>query len=202
MVVDYWKYTKVDLSKFAEVFLHYEGIVTSIVNEVVAFNKRGFTAANTYFFGFSFGGQVAMGVGRKVSSKIGGKVNKVHVCDPTALGFPVTDASKDAGVNVQCIHTNSVFWGTKKRDCHQDWNMGNCGLIQSSNENVTSHMQCPLFYNSAFNNNFLAIPKPDACITPTTLGAYQSGFKMGYNEVRTPTGEFYAKTGILPPYTG
>lgn len=200
-MVDYWKYTNVELTKYPEVVLHYDGIEKSVSKEVLAFNVKGFTAANTYFFGFSFGGQVALGVGRSVSSKMG-LVNQVHVCEPTSIGFPVTKDSKLSGTNVQCIHTNSLFFGTMKRDCHQDWNMGNCGMYQNPAVNITSHLQCPLFYNSAFKNSFKAIAKPDECKLMATLGTYQDGYKMGLNEPTINKGEFYAKTSILPPYTG
>lgn len=202
VLVDYWKYTNVELAKYPEVALHFDGIIKAVANEVVTFNKRGFTAANTFFFGFSIGAQVALAVGREVSGNIGGKVARVDACDPTSLGIPVawTKDSTLSAVNVQCIHTNSLFFGTTKRDCHQDWDMGNCGLHQTINVNITSHLQCPIFYNSAFKNDFPAMAKPAACATPTKLGVYDAGYKMGYAQTKFPQGEFYAKTSLLSPY--
>lgn len=46
------------------------------------------------------------------------------------MGFPVTEDSKKSAKKVKCIHTNTAFFGTAKRDCHEDWNMGKCGWDQ------------------------------------------------------------------------
>lgn len=202
VLVDYTKYTNVDINKIPETRVHYDPIVNAIVDEVVVFNKKGFLPANIYFFGFGYGAQVALGVGRSVSGKIGGKVSRVDVCEPTnQIIFPLTPDSKLSANYVQCIHTNSIMFGTTKRDCHQDWNMGDCGNYQAIRENVTSHFLCPTYYNSAFSNNFAATTMPTGCVAPTTLGVYPTGFKMGYTETRTATGEFYAKTSLFYPYT-
>lgn len=202
MVVDYWKYTKVDLLEYSKTVEHYDGIVSAVVDEVVKFKNFGFQPTNTFIFGYSFGGQVALGVGRDASSKIGGKVDMVHACEPTSLGFPNAPDSKLSGTTVQCIHTDSIYFGTMKRDCHQDWNMGNCGLTQSIMSNTTSHGQCPLYYNSAFTHDFLAIERPTACTVPSQLATYPSGFKMGYMETnRAVTGQLYAKTSPVYPFT-
>lgn len=60
VVVDYWKYTKVDLLEYSKTVEHYDGIVSAVVDEVVKFKDFGFQPTNTFIFGYSFGGQVAL----------------------------------------------------------------------------------------------------------------------------------------------
>lgn len=54
------------------------------------------------------------------------------VCDPAGPGFDGTNTSNPttAALNSQCIHTASGGYGTRERNCHQNWNMGNCGESQ------------------------------------------------------------------------
>lgn len=117
------------------------------------FEEAGHDLENTYVFGFSFGAQISLQVGRNINSMNNGtrlisrmdgkKVVKlspildnwfylhiITVCEPTAVGFPKTVESVHSARNVQCIHTNSGTYGTRKRDCHQDWNLGICGNFQ------------------------------------------------------------------------
>lgn len=43
---------------------------------------------------------------------------------------------------------------------------------------------CPYFYNSAFENNFLAVKKEDVCIAKFETKEWPTEFKMGYKEDR------------------
>lgn len=195
-------YTRRPILEYWDALVHYEGIVAAVTDEVANFLKRGFSLENTFFFGFSLGAQIAMEVGRQLKGRTGRQVKRLDLCDPTGIGFPVTQDSKLSGTNVQCIHTNSMMCGTKKRDCHQDWNMGRCGYRQPLTKTTTSHWQCPEFYISAFENDFLAIERPDHCRATERLGNISPGFKMGYHENRMPLGEFYANTTKDPPFNG
>lgn len=118
----------------------------------------------------------------------------VIVCEPTSIGFPIVfrPGFKNAAQNVQCIHT-SAYLGTIVRDCHQDWNMGDCGISQvgGSERRVLaggrpkeffgngSHGLCPVFYNIAFESSFPSIYKPLLCLPPRAA-TYVANFSMGY----------------------
>lgn len=113
------------------------------------------------------------------------------VCEPTGHGFlTLQPKHREAARNVQCIHTSAAF-GTPIRDCHQDWNMGVCGLWQVGGTETSlrhefgtgSHGLCPTFYNLAFDNKFPAATKPDLCLCFSGRIAeprYMTNFSMGY----------------------
>lgn len=56
----------------------------------------------------------------------------LSVCEPAGPGFdnPKDADPKMAAINSQCIHTASGGYGTRERNCHQNWIMGNCGESQ------------------------------------------------------------------------
>lgn len=105
---------------------------------------------------------------------------------------------QNAAKNVQCIHTSNNL-GTSERKCHQDWLMGNCGRNQPGAQDVSaaicfllnncpdsimsSHSLCPVFYNSAFTNDFLADTKQN-CRSNRIAKNLPKGFKMGCMESR------------------
>lgn len=68
VVPDYWVYT--NNADYFAIVPHYAGIESAVLAEVLAFQADGFTAGNTFFVGFSFGSQVALGVGRDLPTKI------------------------------------------------------------------------------------------------------------------------------------
>lgn len=100
------------------------------------------------------------------------------------MGFPLAliKDSKLAALLVQCIHTNSIGYGTPKRDCHVDWNMGNCGNSQAASGDppLGSHGLCPYFYVNSFENDFPAIQKPFSClaVNPPPPQDFLMGAKM------------------------
>ena len=113
--------------------------------------------------------------------------------------------SKEAARNVQCIHTSSDK-GTKSRDCHQNWNMGNCGRRQAaaSNPPYGSHGLCPQFYNAAFEHPFYAESTPKQCNKISTMKRFWPiKYRMGYMEPRKleVRGTMYASTTDKYPYT-
>lgn len=78
------------------------------------------------------------------------------------------------------------------RDCHQDWNMGSCGMSQVGGSEIRvlagrkprefwgngSHGLCPVFYNIAFENSFPSIQKPLLCFPRSST--YIADLSMGY----------------------
>lgn len=108
-------------------------------------------------------------------------------CEPAGPGFDsnqtyTKESPLDSAKFVQCIHT-SYDKGTSKRNCHQNWHLGYCGLSQiaSGPYPLGSHGLCPYFYNSAFSNQFFAIPKPAHCSTSQRLPPnIPDGMAMGY----------------------
>lgn len=121
-------------------------------------------------------------------------------CDMAGPGFDVfkMEDPKLAAKNVQCIHT-SINAGTKQRNCHQNWLMGNCGYSQPAgndlmgvycsltkscpNETLLNHNVCPYLYNSAFSHNFVANNYYN-CSSKRMARNLPVNFKMGYMEKR------------------
>lgn len=90
---------------------------------------------------------------------------------------------KSAAKNVLCIHT-SYNRGTRYTNgCHQNWRLGHCGVYQDAagSSRTKSHVMCPYFYISSFDNNFCAVPQPDECHA-SNPGKYPEGYKLGYKE--------------------
>lgn len=156
MVVDYYYYSK-NVDYFG-LRLEFDCIAKVLLKEYLAFQMVGHEPEDVFFFGFSYGAQLSLDLGREVNElhngsfligRMDGKLNyyflnifrifinviciPLIVCEPTGVGFINLDDSKLSADNVQCIHTNSVGFGTLKRDCHQDWNMGSCGNYQAAN---------------------------------------------------------------------
>lgn len=108
-------------------------------------------------------------------------------CDAAGPGFDsnITYSQQsplESAKFVQCVHT-SYDKGTNKRSCHQNWHLGYCGISQiaAGPYPLGSHGLCPYFYNSAFNNQFYAIPKPAVCLTSNRLPSNTpDGMAMGY----------------------
>lgn len=117
-------------------------------------------------------------------------------CEPAGplffgdLAYDLRGPASLAAKNVQCIHT-SVVYGTMARNCHQDWEMGNCGIDQAVAKNSTietnlgdtlqfrNHNACPLFYTEAFQHNFPAVNNR-CCLA--IHRAVPSDFNMGYRQ--------------------
>lgn len=105
---------------------------------------------------------------------------------------------QNAAKNVQCIHT-SYFIGTERRECHQDWIMGKCGMCQPAtndiialfcetiggceDEKLFSHNICPYFYNIAFSHDFIADNYYN-CTSARLAQDLPTNFKMGFMERR------------------
>lgn len=123
-------------------------------------------------------------------------------CDMAGPGFDFIYKRdpKRAAKNVQCIHT-SITAGTKERQCHQDWLMGDCGKYQDAAENLPaifwevvkgshcnespkfSHNLCPYFYNSAFEHDFV-VDNHYNCSSKRMATNLPVDFKMGFTETR------------------
>ena len=106
--------------------------------------------------------------------------------------------------NVQCIHTSNDK-GTRKRDCNQNWLMGNCGEYQDARGDYPrgSHGLCPGFYNSAFQYKFLAQNNFKNCRDDKIVTDFPRLFQMGYLETRKSEvqGTLFARTTKIPPHT-
>lgn len=91
-----------------------------------------------------------------------------------------------AAKNVQCIHTSRDKGTRNYNHCNQDWRLGNCGFTQdaASDPPYGSHGLCPYIYLSAFENNFLAILKPQDCKARNPVWNIPESYRMGYLENR------------------
>ncbi|XP_058826876.1 pancreatic lipase-related protein 2-like [Topomyia yanbarensis] len=184
---------------------HFNLIVENLVQKLHVLDSKGFHPRNGFLFGFSFGAQAAMEAGRRFGAK---RLERIDVCEPAGPGFDSDTTTsvqnpQQAARNVQCIHTSSDI-GTFRRECHQDWNMGNCGRDQPAAGAYPkgSHGLCPYFYNSAFSNEFRAIRKPNECFSFRAVRKWPPGFRMGYfTDVESGVnGDLFASTTNAFPY--
>lgn len=180
--MDYSPYSGQSYVRLVRLFNNIVNILTSKLNEMEYY---GFDPNKGYMFGFSFGARVATAAGFRFGKH---KLKEIDCCDMAGPGF---DTRKQldcrlSAQNVQCIQT-SADKGTRHNNCHQNWKLGNCGMSQpaASDPPFGSHGLCPYFYNSAFNNEFLAVEKPKDCNSKRgTVAKYPYKFTMGYKEWR------------------
>ncbi|KAJ6641405.1 Pancreatic lipase-related protein 2 [Pseudolycoriella hygida] len=181
-----------------------------LVNKLHQLVQEEFIPEKIFIFGFSFGGQLALEAGRRFGKKL---IGRIDACEAAGPGFDSNrtysmENPMESAKFVQCIHS-SYDKGTTKRNCHQNWHLGNCGLTQiaAGPYPLGSHGLCPYFYNSAFTNPFHAIPKPENCPTSDRLPPIiPDGMAMGYvfNDLslvnETVGYDYYAHTFKRKPY--
>ncbi|GAB0097839.1 hypothetical protein DMENIID0001_135140 [Sergentomyia squamirostris] len=190
-------------SDYLKLVEQFNGILEVLHEQLVSYGDSGLLPSQTYMFGFSIGAHLCLQSASMLGERV---VKEIDVCDPAGIGFLDMPDARISAENVQCIHTSSDK-GTLQRNCHQNWNMGNCGVTQIAAGPYPrgSHGLCPYFYNSAFRNTFRAIPRPITCLLclvcpPET--EYPDNFQMGFMETRKHTvlGTLYAETSGSYPY--
>jgi len=194
--------------------------VTALLSRIQA---MGYNPDNGFIFSFSFGTHIGF-QGAYFYSKnqnFAKKIKTMHACDPAGPLFdqlniigPLLSPSEfyasSSAKQVQCIHTNgklidgaAIGKGTTKRFCHKDIDMGNCGETQdAATDTISSHLLCPLFYISAFNNDFKMVNKPPNCqnqkYAPDVTNKY---LVMGFRfDMSAQNGQYYSKTYQPPLY--
>ncbi|XP_058454946.1 pancreatic lipase-related protein 2-like [Malaya genurostris] len=193
------------LDYFGELVPYFKYLANELYTHLRRLESIGFDPATGYMFGFSFGAHLAIEAGRRLGLK---KLERLDVCDPAGPGFD-SDGEyslldpREAAKRVQCIHTSTKY-GTSRRNCHTNWSMGNCGKDQPGAGKYPkgSHGLCPHFYNSAFEHDFYAVPKPDACSSVRYTGIWPRGYKMGYfsDTSSDVEGELFSPTTKYYPY--
>ncbi|XP_055856125.1 uncharacterized protein LOC129919295 [Episyrphus balteatus] len=186
---------------------HHVNILAQILKDkLVELELRGYDPSNGYIFGFSLGARMAIRAGTIYGYQ---RLGELDACDMAGPGFDWFDKFDPtvAAKNVQCIHT-SKDKGTLSRNCHQNWNMGVCGMYQYASGilpgTLSSHGLCTRFYNAAFSNNFYAEHVPEQCnLVSTVPQTWPHNYKMGYMERRKSDvrGVLYASTISEYPYT-
>ncbi|XP_059615284.1 lipase member H-like [Phlebotomus argentipes] len=179
----------------------FDKINNVLYEQLVDYRRSGLDPSDMYMFGFSYGAHLCLQSAALLGERV---VKEIDVCDPAGPGFPNMPDATISAENVQCVHT-SADKGTHKRNCHQNWNMGQCGRSQigAGPYPKGSHGLCPYFYNSAFRSSFVAIPKPPFCAkTERDCTDYPENFQMGYMERRKHKvfGTLYAATTRTFPY--
>ncbi|XP_055603070.1 pancreatic triacylglycerol lipase-like [Uranotaenia lowii] len=190
---------------FGELLPVIDSLTNSLVDYLKFIEDAGFDPANGLIFGHSVGAQLAFKAGRRFGFQ---KLGRIDACDPALQGFGDkvefrwTDP-KLAAKQVQCIHTSKRF-GIAERNCHVNWNMGDCGVQQEGRQPfpMGSHDLCPHFYNSAFEHDFLPIPKPKKCQSFREVEEWPEGFRMGYycDMESGVTGDLFSPTYEKYPY--
>ncbi|XP_055590953.1 uncharacterized protein LOC129743036 [Uranotaenia lowii] len=182
-----------------------------LTNALVTFIRRllslGFESNRGFLFGFSYGAQMVLEAGRRLGDQ---KLARIDVCEPAGAGFDgnLTYNSldmKSAANAVQCIFTSLISSTVNRTSCHINWHMGTCGFNQPAEKNyfeLGSHGLCPYFYNSAFDNPFVAMKRPHYCPEWKRDVSWPKNFMMGYHCDVTSgvTGDFYSKTTKDYPY--
>ncbi|XP_055634469.1 hepatic triacylglycerol lipase-like [Toxorhynchites rutilus septentrionalis] len=168
---------------FSELMPHFNSLAEALANHLRRLERVGFDPGHGHMFGFSFGSHLALEAGRRFGFQ---KLDRIDTCDNAGPGFDSDTRyslldPKLAAKKVQCIHT-SANYGSRRRDCHINWNMGVCGRDQPAAGPFPkgSHGLCPYFYSSAFTHNFNPIPKPKSCSSHKYAHSWPRGLRMGY----------------------
>ncbi|CRL00465.1 CLUMA_CG013727, isoform A [Clunio marinus] len=190
--------------------------VSDVLTErLKSLEREGVSPDNIFMYGHSLGARLVIDAGLKFGPN---KIFQIDVCDSAGPGFLFYDLlnePKNAAQNVQCILT-SMDGGTTFKNCHQNWLMGICGLVQPASPNYLclltsictavdekiSHNLCNDFYISAFENNFVANNRYE-CPSAMNIEELPENFKMGYMETRRSSaiqGNIPAPTSRSYPY--
>lgn len=113
-------------------------------------------------------------------------IASLSVCD-LAGPFFIPRNYRSVAKNVQCVHTSSEYGTSDYTGCHQNWRLGRCGTLQvgAKERPYRSHGMCPIFYNLAFEHDYLAAENVERCSTFGNVAEYPENFKMGYTESQT-----------------
>lgn len=180
----------------------FANISNVLLQKLKQLEKEGVHDDNLFLFGFSYGSRIAFEAGINFGVQrikyidglffnlldlIGTNLLIFKACDPAGPGFDNLAISKDpklSAKNVQCINT-STDKGTSIYNCHQNWRMGSCGIIQkgSTSPPMMSHGLCPYFYTSAFKNDFIYKNITTECINKRPALKLPLNYKMGYMEM-------------------
>lgn len=163
---------------------HFHSLRDILAHKLNIFSNQGFFFGKSGIYGFSFGARVGLGALMQLPSQY----KFADICDMAGPCFDNRLRThrmdyKSAAKNVLCIHT-SYNRGTRYTNgCHQNWRLGHCGVYQDAagSSRTKSHVMCPYFYISSFDNNFCAVPQPDECHA-SNPGKYPEGYKLGYKE--------------------
>jgi hypothetical protein len=140
----------------------YNQISQVIVEQLLNLTEKGFNLNSSIIVGFSYGSRQAFNIGLMLRVK-GILLERIDAMDPAGPTFDSSTALRrnisNSARMVQCVHT-SVDYGTKVRNtCTRNWIMGNCGRKQAAMKDIVgfrNHGLAMQFYNSAFNNDFVA----------------------------------------------
>ncbi|CRL02078.1 CLUMA_CG015386, isoform A [Clunio marinus] len=192
-----------DRENYLDVLSHFKPVSNLLTRKLNQLSNDNISDDNIFMFGFSFGGRVVIEAALNYGSN---RIHQIDVCDMAGPGFDYIYRRdpKEAAKNVQCIHTSDNA-GTKIRNCHQNWLMGYCGISQPAGNDIeailcelfqacedrspapiNNHSLCPHFYNSAFENNFIA-DNPFHCPSQRMAKNLPEDFKMGFMEKRKRT---------------
>jgi len=208
-------------------FAYFNSLSWFVKDLLTRIDTIGYNPDNILMFVFSFGAHIGFQGAYLYSKYQQKKINAIHACDPAGpifdqlnifsnLGLGLGDLlasvvspselnARSSAKYVQCIHANGLLigLGTTKRFCKTDINMGNCGQTQDA-ENATygSHALCPLFYRSAFDNDFKLVDKPPNCTNQTYAPDVTNKYLvMGLRlDTSAQDGEYYSMTYQPPLY--
>lgn len=154
----------------------------ALADKLNIFASQGFQFENSHAWGFSYGARLIL----RACERTNGRYRSIDICDMAGPGFDNKVFKKcdyrGSAENVQCIHTSRNRGTRCTTGCHQNWLMGHCGEYQDAAAGLRSksHVMCPLFYISSFENPFYAV-KTNEC-TLSTPAQFPEFYKMGYME--------------------
>ncbi|XP_053685409.1 uncharacterized protein LOC128734990 [Sabethes cyaneus] len=185
---------------------NFKDIQNVLIKKLDFLEQQGFDPDNGYLYGFSYGANLVLEAAKSFGAK---KIGEIDVCEIAGItfdsGYSKPPNHRQAAKNVQCIHTSRQY-GTKYRSsCHQDWILGDCGTRQEAAplSAYGSHGVCTLFYNSAFEHEFLPVEmNANNCTLDQEADNVPDGFRMGYMEMRKSEvrGQLYTPTYASFPF--
>jgi hypothetical protein len=183
--MDYFRYSRLG---YGEMIPRFDSIASVLTKKLQSLHQQGMQYENLFMWGFSYGGQLVVEAGKRIGNQ---SVDRIDTCDMAGMVFDANPLygnvdRRTAAKFVQCIHTSIDIGTTFTNSCHQNWKMGQCGKQQIGAQYTPyrSHELCPVFYNSAFKNDFYAVPKQLTCLNEPkeelAKPQFPKTFKMGY----------------------
>lgn len=109
-----WGYYALNINYYGITMVTLNGVADSFLRRLIDLSADGFNPASWILYGHSLGGRLVIKTGVNFNNITSLVIANVDVCDQAGPGFVIDDIeetinARNAGQNVQCIHTSASF---------------------------------------------------------------------------------------------